>query len=499
MGIASVAVGFTTTAMTVGTRGMAAELSLSTVQLGWVVNSYLVAAAALVLVGGRLGDVIGRVRTYAVGLGLFAVASVVGIAAGGFWVLIAARVGQGVGAALILPTSIEVIAEYSRRGHEGSGFRWRGLVYAASFALGPLVGGILTDWFSWRWIFVLDVVIVSVAATVALPLLRSPGRGRRLPTHDVLGAALAAAVVAGVVVLAERSATWRLQSANTAACVAAVVVLGALLVRHERRTDEPLLHPFVLHDRRVLGANVASIGAALGMLSLLYFFNLFAQSAATFDHGAVSVLAALGPFIGAMASCAVVAHRIGDRLGVAAPVGVGLGLMVVGFAILATTSDLTTRTQLLTPLAIAGVGAGIANASLTGLAVLHLPAGRINEAAGWNALARFLGSAMALAVGTATFLSTAARRMPRVPGPGDGDPFHLALAELDRDLSAPLLAAANSATADRFARSMLVTAVTLAVVAVVSMWLLSSDRRPLAGPVDAASGGSAPDGPVGPP
>jgi len=479
--IASAVVGFTTTAVTVGTRGMAADLSLSTVQLGWVVNSYLVAAAALVLVGGRLGDVVGRVRTLDLGLGIFAVASAVCTIAPGFWVLVAARVGQGIGAALILPSTIEVIAEYSPRGDESDGFRWRGLAYASSFAIGPLIGGVLTDWFTWRWIFALDAAVVLIAGVVAAPLRNNPGRGTHRPTRDFLGAALAAIVISLVVVLAERLATWDLLSAQVCATLALAVVVAVILVHHERRTPHPLLHPFIVSDRTVLGADLATVGASLGMLSLLYFFNLFAQSAATFDNGAVSVLVALGPFMVSMLLCAQFARWFGHRIGPRGPVTAGLVLMIAGFALLATVEAGTTRTQLLIPLTLAGVGAGVANASLTAAAVLHLPAGRINEAAGWNSLSRLLGSAMALAVGTATFLSIAATDaagdMSHAAGAlpsadPNGDAFDLAAAALDRDLSGPLMAAARADTAQRFATTMGVTAAILSVLTVASWWLL---------------------------
>ena len=481
-------VGFTTTAVSVGTRGMAVDLSLSTVQLGWVVNAYLVAAAAFVLVGGRLGDVIGRVRTYDIGIGIFAVSSLVGALAPGFWVLLAARLGQGLGAALILPSSIEVVAEYCRRGDEGDGFRWRGLAYASSFAIGPLVGGVLTDWYSWRWIFVIDVTLAVVAGLIVSPLRNHPGRGTHRPTGDVVGAALVAVLVALVVLLAERVATWELGSWRTLVTVAVCAVLVILLVRHARRAAHPLLHPFIVRDHAVLGANLATVGASIGMLSLLYFFNLFAQSAATFDHAAVSVLLALGPFIASMLLCALFAHWLGHRVGPRWPVTLGLGLMVAGFAMLAFVSEGTTRDEMLLPLALAGVGAGIANASLTSVAVLHLPAGRINEAAGWISLSRFLGSAMALAVGTSTFLSVSAARghgpLAEVArqvalAPPDGDAFDLAAKALDRDLSGPLLAATHATTADRFGRTMAVTAAVLAVITVASWWLLrhAADRH----------------------
>jgi MFS family permease len=481
------AVGFTTTAVTVGTRGMARELSLTTVELGWVVNAYLVAAAALVLVGARMGDIVGRVRTFAIGLGIFACGSVLGAASGGFVVLVLARIGQGFGAALILPASIELIAEYSRPGREGAGFRWRGLVYASSFAIGPLVGGVLTDWLSWRWIFGIDAAVVVFAVLIALPLRHRAGRGTHAPTRDVTGAVLVAVLVAAVVLFAEQLATWEAVLVPSTIILAVVAVALVILIRHERHTSHPLVHPSLLRNRVVLGANVATVGASLGMLSLLYFFNLFAQSAATFDDGAVSVLLALIPFIASLVLCAQFAHWFGHRVGPRGPAVVGLALMTVGFAMLATTSAGTTRPQMVLPLALSGLGAGIANASLTSVAVLHLPAGRANEAAGWISLSRFLGSAMALAVGTAAFLSVTAPTLAvegasqtapaTASGPSSGKAFDLAVATLDRDLSGPLIAATEAATAERFARTMLVTTGVLAVITALSWWLLGSRRR----------------------
>ncbi len=479
-------VGFTTTAITVGTRGMAAELSLSTVELGWVVNAYLVAAAALVVAGGRLGDVLGRTRTFGLGLAVFAVGSIIGIVASGFAQLVVARVVQGVGAALILPSSIEVLVKYSRAGHESGSFRWRGLVYASSFAVGPLVGGVLTDWYSWRWIFGVDAVLAVGSLGLLVLVAGRQGRGEPSPTRDFVGASLLSGVVGLTLVLAERLPDWGATSPRGLCSVAVLVLLVVLLVRHERRTIDPLVHPDLLRDRRVLGANIATIGASLGMLSLLYFFNLFAQSAATFDAEVLQVALALGPFVLSMWACAAFAGWLGDRVGPRGPAIVGLGMMVLGFALLSRTTVTTSETDVVVPLALAGIGAGIANASLTGVAVLHLPAGRMNEAAGWLGLSRFVGSAIALGLGTAAFLSVAptpvtvfsevASPPPASVSEGSQSAFDLAIATLDRDLSGPLTAAAQETTSSRFARTMGLTAWVLAVITVVSALLLRPPR-----------------------
>lgn len=467
-------VGFTTTAITVGTRGMAGELSLSTTELGWVVNSYLVAGAAFVLVGARLGDVLGRVRTFTLGTAIFAAGSAVGIFADSFAVLVVARIGQGLGAALILPASLELITEFSHHGREGAWIRWRGLVYATSFAIGPLVGGVLTDVASWRWIFIGDVLIAGFAGLVTLRLDRRVGRGAHAPTRDFMGAALFAALVAIVVVFAERLAEWQLASVPVILTVLLIAVLGTALVHHERHTEHPLVHPALLGNRLVAGANVATLGASIGMVGLLYFFNLFAQSAVGFNLSAVSVLVALVPFGLSLIVCAQFARWLRIRVGPRWPAVLGLGLMTVGFAWLATTTGATSKTQLLVPLVITGLGAGVANASLTGVAVLDLPAGRVNEAAGWISLSRFLGSALAIAVGTTTYLSIGGPDALAGTGESGSTTFDVAVARLDHDLFAPLITATQEASAERFARTMLLTAVVLGIITVVSWWLLGS-------------------------
>jgi MFS family permease len=481
--LAMTVVGLSTTAIGVAGRGIADEVGVSLRALSWIVGGYLLAAATLSLIGGRLGDVVGRARTFLLGVAVFAVGALLAAVAPDNGVLIAARLTQGVGAALILPASIEIVAAHPPESGAHVGFRRRGLVYAVAFGIGPLVGGVLTDYVSWRAIFWLELLLLAGCAVFTVPLLLDPSDLPRPVTRDVAGAVLSSLVVFVGIGTAYGINSWGWLSWPS--LVAALVLAGlvSLLVRVEGRATDPLLHRNLWRNRLVLGANVATIAASIGMLGLIYFFGLFAQSAAIFDSAAVSVAAALAPFALSIIVFAHFSEFLANRLGYWGPVVTGLGIAVVGFGWLSTTSAGTTEAQMIVPLALCGVGAGIANGGLTGVAVMSEGRDRLDEAAGMLSLSRFVGSALAIAIGTSTYLVAASGPPPvdeTVHPPGEvaigGSAYHDVVAQLRQDLRAPFEAATRERTAEAFASTMRLAAVVLLVLTLLSMWLLRGER-----------------------
>lgn len=231
-------------------------------------SAYLVTAAAFALIGGRMGDVVGRSRTLLIGLAIMTAGSIVAALAPGTDVLIAGRAVQGVGAALIMASSIEVVAAYAPVSGPMKGFRARGVVYAIGFGIGPLVGGLLTDTLSWRAVFWIEAIGLLAAAVLARPLLHSTARLSKSPTRDILGAGLAAGSVFLVVFGVSRSRTWGWWSGPMALLTLVVIGLGVWLVKVESRTQRPLIHRVVLRDPSVIGANLATLGASIGMIGL---------------------------------------------------------------------------------------------------------------------------------------------------------------------------------------------------------------------------------------
>ncbi|MGZ4680830.1 MAG: MFS transporter [Acidimicrobiales bacterium] len=484
--VAMAVVGLSTTAVGVASRGIADEVDVSLQALSWIVGGYLVAAATFALVGGRLGDVIGRTRTYLIGIAVFGGGALLAALSPGSGTLIAARIAQGIGAALIVPASIEIVAAHPPSGGPRAGFRLRGLVYAVSFGIGPLIGGVLTDYVSWRAIFWLELALLVVAAVLTIPLLLDPSDLPRPRTRDLAGAVLSSTVVLVGIVSAYGIESWGWLSWPTAVAAVLLATLVALLLRVESRAADPMLHRALWRSRLVLGANVATIAASVGMLGLIYFFGLFAQSAAVFDSPAASVAAALAPFALSIVLFAYFSEFLARHLGYWGPVLTGLGITVVGFGWLSTTTAGTTEAQLVVPLALCGVGAGIANGGLTGVAVMSEGHDRVDEAAGMLSLSRFLGSALAIAIGTTTYLSVASGRPPlegvEAAHPPDevaigGSAFHEVVAQLRRDLRGPFEAAARSRSAEAFATTMRLAAVVLLLLTLLSVWLLRPTRE----------------------
>ena len=391
------AVGVTTTAMGVVARPLADDVGADAVQLGWAVNAYLVVAAALSIVGARLGDRYGRRRIFGLGCAVFAVGSLVAAATPGLSLLVVGRLLQGVGAALLLPSSIEVIA-VTLSGHaERRALLIRGTTFSVAFGVGPLVGGLVGQSAGWRWVFVLVAVLAASAAAMILPGARAVTRGE--VWRDPVGVVLSVVGVVVVVLVAELGRAWSgLVAGVTAGVVAAVAVIG--FVAWERRQEAPLVHPSLLRDRQVAGGDLATFASALGMLGLLYFFGIYARSAATLGWSALSVALALIPFALSLALLGLLAGWLGRHLGRAVPVVFGMGLMAIGFLVLSRTSVDASDADVLVPLAICGIGAGIANACVTRPAVLSVDRHRLGEAAGVASLARFAGTALALAIGT---------------------------------------------------------------------------------------------------
>jgi EmrB/QacA subfamily drug resistance transporter len=297
----------------------------------WVVDGYLLALAAMILPGGSISDLFGRVQVMRFGLVAFGAGSVVAATATSPAMLITARVIQGLGGAFLVPGSLALINSAFDRADRpaaiGSWTAWTG----TALALGPLLGGLAVDFLSWRWIYALSAIPMVIGFALTFWLCPMPGPAKHARV-DVAGAALSAVGLAATVyaLIESQRRGWH-HPLVTASMVAGVAALLAF-VAWQRRNPHPLVPPGLFTVRNFAGANLGTAfaygGLTLGSLAIALYLQEVAGYSATVS-GLVTLPSPIMSFLLARRVGGMVA-RIGPRIFVmAGPVLAGLGLLLI--------------------------------------------------------------------------------------------------------------------------------------------------------------------------
>lgn len=381
-------------AVNVALPTLGTDLGASLQGLQWVVTGYTLALAALVLLGGSLGDRYGRRRVFLVGVVWFAAASLLCGLAPSTGLLVAARVLQGVGGALLTPGSLAILQSSFRPGDRARAIGlWSGLGGVAGLG-GPFLGGFLVDAASWRWVFLVNVPVAAAVVAVTLrhvPESRDPAAHGRF---DVAGAVLAAVALGATtyaLVDAGGAGTWPAAAVGLAA--------GVGFVLRERRARDPLLPLAVFADRTFSGANLTTL-AVYGALGGFSFF-LVLQLQTVLGYGALQAGAASVPPVVVISLLSARAGALATRVGPRVPMTVGPlvaaagvlhlsaadagdrfvtavlpGSLVFGLGMALTVAPLTAAVLAAAPDHLAGVASGVNNAVARAgqlLAVAALP------------------------------------------------------------------------------------------------------------------------------
>jgi EmrB/QacA subfamily drug resistance transporter len=252
-------------------------LGFSLVDRQWVVTAYALAFGSLLLFGGRLGDLIGRKITFLAGALGFAAASAVGGAATSFGMLVAARAVQGAFGALLAPAALSILSTtFSDSKERGKAFGVYGAIVGAGGAIGLVLGGVLTEYLSWRWCLYVNLIFAGLAATGAVTLLRRQApRGRsRL---DLPGVALVSASMFCLVYGFSNAASHSWHTPSTYGFLAAGLALLAAFALWQARAASPLLPPRVVLDRNRGGAYLAVLITGAGMFGIFLFLIYYLQ------------------------------------------------------------------------------------------------------------------------------------------------------------------------------------------------------------------------------
>jgi len=376
--------------VTVALRSIGTDLDASLAELQWINNGYLLTLASLILLGGSLGDRFGRRRVFVVGVVWFASASLLCGLAPNPEVLIVARLLQGIGSALLTPGSLAMIQGAFAPGDRGRAIgAWSGLASIAA-ATGPFVGGVLIDYASWRWIFLINLPIALVSVVVALRSVPESSDPEASPRLGVLGATL------GSVALG--SATFALieWSSSLAPWAAGFGILAAAgFLRVESRSTHPMLPLGLFGDRTFSAANLMTllVYAALGALP----FFLVIQLQTVLGYGALSAGTATLPITLCMLLLAAKGGQLGSRIGPRIPMSVGPLVMGVG-ALWLTVVDAGSSywTHVLPGLTVFGLGLALMVAPLTATVLAAAPDRNAGIASGVNNAVARAGSLLAV-------------------------------------------------------------------------------------------------------
>ena len=387
------------TVVNVALPAIQADLGFAQSDLAWVVNAYLIAFAGLLLLAGRLGDLIGRERVFLAGLGLFTFASLLCGLAGSQALLIGARFLQGIGGAASSAVVLGMIVTmFPERGEQAKAIAVLSFVASAGASLGLLLGGVLTQAINWHWIFFVNVPIGLAAAAFAWRLLERPhGLGLRAGA-DVPGAALVtASLMIGVYAIVEVS-RYGWTSLHTLGFGGLSLGLLAAFVARQATVATPLLPLRMFRSRNVSGANVVQILMVAGLFGNFFLGVLYMQGVLGYD-AIETGLAFLPVSVGIGALSLGFSARLNERFGARAVLLAGLGLVAAALAWLARAPvDGGYVVDLLPSMVLLGVGAGVAFPATMTLAMSGATSEDAGLASGLVNTTQQVGAALGLAV-----------------------------------------------------------------------------------------------------
>jgi EmrB/QacA subfamily drug resistance transporter len=372
------------------------DLHLTTSGLEWVVSGYILVFASLLLAGGRLGDIFGRRRLFLIGLAVFTGASLVAGLAGDVELLVAARAVQGLGAALVTPATLAIIsATFTTTRERTMAVGIWSAIGALALAVGPLLGGLISQHLAWGWIFFINVP--AGVATIGLTLwaITDDAAERVRRRIDIPGVVIStlALIALTYALIQGHDEGWTsplilgsFAFAATAALVFAVV---------ESRSSAPMVDVSLFADRVFSGGIVAIMMWGFGLFGIYFFTSLYLQNVLGFSPTEAG--AAFVPMALLMAGGAVVSERVAVRFGPYRTVGLAMLLMAIGVASVSLLGRDASLMDLMPSFALIGIGGGL-SVPLTSMVLGAMPVAQAGVASGIFNAAREVAGLLGITV-----------------------------------------------------------------------------------------------------
>jgi EmrB/QacA subfamily drug resistance transporter len=385
------------------------DVGTSTGSLQWIVTAYGVSFAALLLTGAALGDRFGRRRTMSVGLAVFALGSAGAALAPGVGWLIASRALQGVGGAIVLPVGLTIVASVFPPGRRASAIGILEGVTGLAVIAGPVLGGAISQWLPWQWIFWINVPVAVVAIIVVRAVVDETFGPDR--TIDLVGLLLVSIAATATVLALARGNEIGWSSAGSAGAGLIALVSATSFVCWERRAPAPMLPSRLFRSRGFpLGVATAFFVAA-SLYVAVFFMAQYLQA----DLGVDELGAGLRllPWTATLFVTAPLAGVLADRLGYRPVLSCGVAAQTVGMAWIAAVADGSPPySTLVLPLIVTGIGTSAALPVTQAAVIGAVGAGDVGKAAGVNNMFQELGGVFGVALGVAAFSGAGGRLLP---------------------------------------------------------------------------------------
>jgi EmrB/QacA subfamily drug resistance transporter len=372
------------------------DLGISLSSLEWVVSGYVLSFGVLMLTGGKLADMFGRRRVFVIGLLVFTAASLACGLANGAEFLIAARVVQGIGAAFMLPATLSIITATFPPKERGTALGiWAG-VSALALAIGPLLGGLITEHIGWNWIFYINIPVGLAGTAMALVVIRESKDTSREQRLDVPGLATSGVGFFAVVFALIESSRYGWGSAVILGLFVLAVVALAAFVVVESRQRLPMFDLALFRNPTFVGANIVALLVTLAMFGVFFFVSIYMQNVR--GYSAVRAGATFLPMTLLIIFVAPLAGRFSDRLGSRGLMAGGMTLTGVSLLLFARLQPGSSFWVIFPALVVGGFGMALTMTPMTAAAMSAVPVAKSGVGSGMLNTFRQIGGALGIAV-----------------------------------------------------------------------------------------------------
>ena len=383
---------FMTSAVNLALPAIGREFHASAVELGWITSSYLLSSAALMLIFGRLGDFIGRKKIFSTGLLLFTIITILLAFSRNITMMIILRVSQGLSGSMVFSTSMAIISSVFKPGERGKSMGINLTSVYSGLSLGPVIGGVLTQYLGWRSIFMIIVPFQIVSLLLIKLKVKTEWTGAASEKFDLKGA-----IVYGSALLSFMYGFSNLPAFNGWIFLASGILLGIVLIFIERMTANPIFDYRLFITNRVFTfSSIAALINYMATAAVGFFISLYLQYLKGFDARTAGMIMISQP--AAMAMLAPFSGRLSDRLNPGIIASIGMGIIFTSLVLLCFINENTSVVFLIPLLLMIGMGIGLFTSPNTNAVMSSVEKEYLGLASGFVGTMRCIGQVLSMGI-----------------------------------------------------------------------------------------------------